>query len=83
MSRRKLTEEETAILKLIQDYYGSHNTEEEVMITDEGEAVIFVKGQDRSMRLTANLTNLATWRADGTIATEEELLRDWLRVQDT
>jgi hypothetical protein len=26
----------------------------------------------------ANLTNLAAWRADGTISSDEKLKRDWL-----
>jgi len=29
----------------------------------------------------ANLTNLAVWRLDGTIPSDEELKRDWLRLQ--
>ena len=82
MSRRKLSEGEAAILKVIQSHYGARNAQDDVIITDQDEAVIFVKGPKASMPLMANLTNLATWRADGTIATEEELLRDWLRVRD-
>ena len=37
MSRRKLSERETAILGLIQTHSGSQNTEDEVMCTDEDE----------------------------------------------
>jgi hypothetical protein len=28
----------------------------------------------------ANLTNLASWRADGTIGSDEELRKAWLRL---
>jgi hypothetical protein len=70
-------------LKLIQDHYGSRNKEDEVFFSDDGEAVLFVKDESGSMPLMANLTNLASWCADGTIPTEEELLREWLRVEST
>ncbi len=83
MKRRKLSQQEAAILKLIQAHYGSHNTEDEIVFSDEDDAVIWVKDEDGSMPLMADLTNLATWLADGTIATEEELLRDWLQAKDT
>lgn len=82
MKRRKLSQQEAAILKLIQAHYGSHNTEDEIVFSDEGDAVIWVKDEDGSTPLMADLTNLATWLADGTIATEEELLRDWLQAKD-
>ena len=81
MSRRNLSEGETAILRLIQVHHGSHNTEDEVTFTERDEAVIWAKGEGGSIPLMANLTNLAKWRADGTIPTEEELIRDWLGMQ--
>jgi hypothetical protein len=83
MIRRSLSERENAILKLIQAHYGSQNTEDEIVFSNEGDAVIWVKAKDGSIPLMANLTNLGAWRADGTIPTQEELLRDWLRVEDT
>ena len=83
MSRRKLSERENAILELVQTHYGPQNSEDEIMFTDESEAVIWIKDEVGSIPVMANLTNLAAWRADGTIPTEEELLRDWLRVEDT
>jgi len=82
MTRKKLSQTEAAILKLIQDHYGLHNTENEVIFSDADEAVIWVRDEDGSIPLMANLTNLAAWLTDGTIATEEELLRDWLQVED-
>jgi hypothetical protein len=29
----------------------------------------------------ANLSNLAAWRADGTISSDEELKSEWLRLE--
>lgn len=83
MGHRELSKAEMRILDLIRVHYGSLNTPEEVTFTDTGEAVIWVKKDDRSVPLMANLTNLAAWRADGTIATDDELLHDWLRVNTT
>ena len=80
MPRRDLTAAEAGILRIIQEGYGLQNTADEVFFTDAHEAVIFVKASDGSSRVMANLTNLATWRADGTIPSDEELKRDWLRL---
>jgi hypothetical protein len=80
MPRRDLTAAEAGILRIIQEGYGLQNTADEVFFTDTHEAVIFVKASDGSSRVMANLTNLATWRADGTIPSDEELKRDWLRL---
>ena len=82
MKRRELTERERAILVIIQAHYGMENSEDEVLFTENDEAVIFVKKQDGSMALIANLTNLAMFMVNGTIGSEEELLRDWLKVQE-
>ena len=78
MSRRKLSEQEAAILKLIQVHYGSHNTEDKIIFADDDDAVIWIKDEKGSMPLVANLTNLSNWLADGSISGEAELLRDWL-----
>jgi hypothetical protein len=83
MRQRELSEGEASILRLIQDHYGAHNTEDTITFSDEGEAVIWVKDDSGSIPLMANLTNLAAWRDDGSIPTDEILLRDWLRVEDT
>jgi hypothetical protein len=80
MRRRNLTEAEIAILAVIQQGYGSQNTANEVFFTDSDEAAIFVKASDGTLPLFANLTNLAAWRADGTIAGDEELKRKWLHI---
>jgi hypothetical protein len=83
MRRRKLTVEEAAILTMIQEGYGSQNSTDEVFFSDKDEAVIFVKASDGTMPLCSNLTNLAAWRADGTIPSDEKLKKDWLRIQVT
>jgi hypothetical protein len=65
---------------MIQEGYGLQNTTDEVFFTEADEAVIFVKASDGSSRVMANLSNLAAWRADGTIPSDEVLRKDWLRL---
>jgi len=80
---RNLTEGELRILHTVQAYYGPQNSAEDVYWANGDEAVILVKSRDGSGTLMVNLTNLATWRVDGTIASDEELRREWLRIEDT
>jgi hypothetical protein len=80
MPRRDLTASETAILKIIQHEYGFQNTVDGVFFTSADEAAIFVKEPDGTSPMMANLSNLAAWRSDGTIKSDEELKRDWLRL---
>jgi hypothetical protein len=40
----------------------------------------YVKTSNGTSSLMANLTNLAAWRADGTIPSDQELKTDWLRL---
>jgi hypothetical protein len=80
MRRRDLSPGEAAILKMIQEGYGLQNTADVVFFTNADEAAIFAKAPDGTSRVMANLTNLAAWRADGTIANDEELRRNWLRL---
>jgi hypothetical protein len=79
--RRELTQGESAILGMIQEGYGLQNVVDEVFFTDRGEAAIFVKASDGTSPLMANLTNLAEWRANGMISSDEDLKRDWLRLR--
>ena len=81
MRRRNLTAGEAAILTMIQQGYGSQNTADEVFFTDADEAALFVKASNGTSPVMANLTNLAAWRADGTISSDEELKREWLRLR--
>ena len=80
MRRRDLTPAEAGILRIIQEGYGLKNTADEVFFTEADEAVMFVKASDSSSRVMAKLSNLAGLRADGTIPSDEELRRDWLRL---
>jgi hypothetical protein len=80
MPRRVLTDGETVILTMIQQGYGPQNSIDEVFFTDTDEAVIFVRASDGTSPVMANLSNLAAWRADGTISSDDELKRDWLRL---
>jgi hypothetical protein len=77
---RALTEGEAAILGIVQQGYGPQNTADKVFFTGSDEAVLFVKSLDGTSPLMANLTNLATWRANGTISSDEELRKQWLRL---
>ena len=78
MRRRDLTPGESAILGMIQQGYGSQNIVDDVFFTDANEANIFVRATDGTTPVMANLTNLAAWRADGTIPSDDELKREWL-----
>ena len=80
ISARPLTDSETAILGMIQQGLGPQNSADDVFFTDANEAVIFVKGPEGTSLVMANLTNLAAWRADGTISSDEELKKKWLRL---
>ena len=80
MTQRDLSAGESAILNLIQVHYGSLNTREEVAVYDSNEAVIWVKDAEGSAVLMVNPTSLSEWLADGYIAGDAELLRDWLNV---
>ena len=80
MRRRDLTSGEAGILRIVQEGYGSQNTAEQVFFTDADEAAILVKATDGTSPVMVNLTNLAAWRANGIIANDEDLKRDWLRL---
>jgi hypothetical protein len=83
MQRRVLTAGETAVLAMIQQGYGPQNSADTVFFTNVGEAVISVTASDGTSPLMANLSNLATWRADGTIPSDDDLKRDWLRLANS
>jgi hypothetical protein len=80
MHRRDLTSGEASILGMIQDSRGSQNSIDEVFFSDSDEAVIFVTSIDGTETVVANLTNLATFRADGSIPSDDELKRKWLQL---
>jgi hypothetical protein len=80
MQRRVLTQGETAVLTLIQQGYGAHNSGEKVFFTPAGEAVIFVRLTNGMSIVMANLSNLAARRADGSISSDDELKSKWLRL---
>jgi hypothetical protein len=81
MLRRVLTEGETAVLTIIQEGYGSHNSIDKVYFSPANEAVMFVRLENGMSVVMANLSNLAAWRADGTIASDNELKTKWLRLK--
>jgi hypothetical protein len=79
---RELTAGETLVLKLIQEQFGSKNGATEVFFTDSNDAAIFAKTSDGAPAVMANLTNLAAWRTDGTISSDDELVREWLGISN-
>jgi hypothetical protein len=83
MQRRVLTSGESAVLAIIQQEYGPQNSADTVVFTDAGEAVIWVRASDGTSPLMANLSNLAEWRTDGTISSDDDLKRDWLRLANS
>ena len=80
---RTLTEEENRVLELIRAHYGPQNTVDSITWLEGQEATLWVTDNTGATVLMAHLTNLANWRLDGTIASEEELRRDWLQIENT
>jgi hypothetical protein len=80
MQRRFLTDGENAVLTIIQQGYGPQNSVDNVFFTNANEAVILVKSSDGTSPVMANLSNLAAWREDGTISSDDQLRREWLRL---
>lgn len=63
--RRELTPGETAILKLVQDFYGDQNRLQDVFFPDK-DAALFVTDVRGVMGLYLNLSFLADLHAEGT-----------------
>lgn len=57
-----------AILTMVQKGWGPQNRLEDVIFSARDEAALFVKDSDRLMPGIVNLTVIAMFRADGTIA---------------
>ncbi len=81
MGKRVLTEEEAAILTIIQEGYGPHNSLDNVFFSPTDEAVMFVRLTNGNSIVMANLSILATRRANGSIASDEELRMKYLRLK--
>jgi len=69
------------ILALIQEHYGPWNKVEEVFLSEQGEAVIFVKDRSGDCPVIVNLTvcSMTYERGDLTL---EELKLEWLRIPE-
>ncbi|HEY6306687.1 MAG TPA: hypothetical protein VI488_09560, partial [Candidatus Angelobacter sp.] len=68
------------VLTIIQQGFGPQNSVDKVFFTNANEAVILVKSSDGTSAVMANLSNLAAWRADGTISSDDQLRQEWLRL---
>lgn len=77
---RSLTEEETRLLGMIQTHYGLQNKAELVNWIDGNNAALWITDASGATVLMVHLTNLASWRLNGTIANDEELQHDWLQI---
>ena len=80
MAIRQLTASEKCVLLLVQELYGEHNDEEKVFLVDDSEACIAIEDSDGNTVMMASLTNLAAWREDGSIVSDEELKTKWLSI---
>jgi hypothetical protein len=81
MKKRILTDGEIAVLAIIEQGYGPQNCVERVCFSAANEAVIFVKLKNGMNTLLANLSDLAARRANGAIASDDELKTKWLRLK--
>jgi hypothetical protein len=81
MSKRVLTEGEAAILTIIQEGHGPHNSLDKVYFSPTNEAVMFVRLTNGMTIVMANLSHLAARRADGRIASDDELKTKYLRMK--
>lgn len=79
-TRRSLNQGEQLVLTQIQDIYGPQNEEADVFFSAQDEAAIFVKDRTGASVGVVVLTNVAAMYEDGTIASLDELRRDWLRA---
>jgi hypothetical protein len=79
-NRRVLSDGETAVLTLIQQGYGPQNSIDKVFFNPTNEAIMFVRLLNGMSMVMANLTNLAARRADGSISSDDELKKKWLRL---
>ena len=79
--KRALTEGEAAVLVIIQQGYGPHNSVDRVYFSPADEAIMFCKLANGMNAAFVNLSNLAARRADGTIANDDELRTKYLRLK--
>lgn len=81
MPKRALTDGENAVLLIIQQGYGPHNSIDRVYFSPADDAVLFCKLANGMNALFANLSTLAAGRASGTIASDDELRTKYLRLK--
>lgn len=75
--KRSLTDEELAILGLIQRLYGRQNAPEQAFISAADEAVIFVKDTEGTTGICVVLTNVARQSREQAL-TEDEICQQYL-----
>ena len=78
--QRDLSEREAAVLRGIEARFGPQRSDD-LMLTDEGEAVVWVRDGSGSPRLVVNLTAASAGPTDGTLRDEQALFRRRLAPQ--
>jgi len=76
---RSLTDGESFVLDLLRQHFGPWNTIGEVFLSDQNEAVIFVRDAAGSSPVCVNLTVCASLYEEREL-TLEELKTDWLQM---
>ncbi len=79
---RELTEGERHVLEVIREHYGPSNGPEGVDWIEGQGACLWVRNRSGAHVLFANLTTLAWMLQEGDIASDDELRREWLRIED-
>ncbi len=77
---RPLTADELKILEYIQDLYGTQNTEKDVFISENNEAVLFVKDIKGTIGICVVLTNVAKFSKDDNLS-RDEICNKYLLMQ--
>jgi hypothetical protein len=76
---RSLTDRESFVLDLLKQHYGPWNTIGEVFLSDESEAIIFVKDAAGNSPVCVNLTVRASLYEEREF-TLEEPRAEWLQI---
>ncbi|HSQ54820.1 MAG TPA: hypothetical protein VLM40_03670 [Gemmata sp.] len=76
---RRLTESEEEILLIVQGYYGSWNSVDEIVFSEQEDALIFVKDAAGEAALCVNLTVCASVYRGRSLSLKQ-LKEDWLQI---
>jgi len=77
--KRLLSVDEIKILEYIRELYGNQNSEKDVFISENDEAVIFVKNKHGAKKLCVVLTNVAEFSKKDNL-TRDEICNQYLQI---